>query len=182
MKIHVATLSAEGLQLEDRIDPGKLPDLAALQQNEDCRFEGPLTVSLRVMPSVGMFQVEGRITGKVILACSRCLAATECPLRNTFRLTFARRIPGDAADSPPEARELQAEELGVVLFEGDQIDFRDIIQEQVILAIPMQPICRQDCRGLCARCGANLNDGPCDCRWDDVDPRLAILKTLKFDS
>ena len=75
-----------------------------------------------------------------------------------------------------------AEELGVVLFEGDQIDFRAIIQEQVILAIPMQPICRQDCRGLCARCGANLNDGPCDCRGDDVDPRLAILKTLKFDS
>jgi uncharacterized protein len=134
------------------------------------------------MPSVGMFQVEGRITGKVILACSRCLAATECPLRNTFRLTFARRIPGDVADSPPEARELQAEELGGVLFEGDQIDFRDIIQEQVILAIPMQPICRQDCRGLCARCGANMNDGPCDCRVDEVDPRLAILKTLKLDS
>jgi uncharacterized protein len=134
------------------------------------------------MPSVGMFQVEGRITGKVILACSRCLAATECPLRNTFRLTFARRIPGDAADLPPEDRELQAEELGVVLFEGDQIDFRDIIQEQVILTIPMQPICRQDCRGLCARCGANLNDGPCDCRGDEVDPRLAILKNLKFDS
>ena len=101
------------------------------------------------------FQVEGRITGKVvILACSRCLAATECPLRNTFRLTFARRIPGDAADLPPEDRELQAEELGVVLFEGDQIDFRDIIQEQVILAIPMQPICRQDCRGTVRWSGA----------------------------
>ena len=182
MKIHITDLSVEGLRLEDRIDPGQLPDLVPLLENEDCRFEGPLTVSLRVTPSAGMFQVEGRITGKAIMACSRCLAAVECPLRNTFRLTFARSIPGEATDSPLEFHELQAEELGVVLFDGDQIDFRDIIQEQVILAIPMQPLCREDCRGLCARCGANLNDDSCDCHGDDVDPRLAILKTLKLDS
>jgi uncharacterized protein len=182
MQIHVANLSVEGLRLEDRIDPGKLPDLVALQKTEDCRFEGPLTVSLRVMPSVGMYQVEGRITGKVILACSRCLADAECPLRNTFRLTFARRIPGDAADSPPEARELQAEELGVVLFDGDQIDFRDIIQEQVILAIPIKALCRENCKGLCASCGHDLNEGDCGCGRQPTNDKFAVLKNLKLQT
>ena len=68
------------------------------------------------------------------------------------------------------------------VFEGDVIDFRDAVQEQVIMAIPMQPLCREDCRGLCPGCGANLNLEKCRCRPDDVDPRLAILKKLKLDS
>lgn len=182
MLINIKDLSPEGLRFEDCINPGQLPDLVALQENEEGRFEGPLTVRLRVTPTAGMVQVEGRITGKATLACSRCLADVDCPLQTTFRLTFTGTLPGEAADSPSDAHELQAEELGLVLIEGDQIDFRAIIQEQVILAIPMQPLCREDCRGLCAHCGANLNDGPCHCRGTDIDPRLAILKTLKLDS
>lgn len=182
MQIRVTDLPAEGLQVTDRIDSRQLPDLVALQENTACVFKGPLTVKLRVSPTAGMFQVEGHIRGTASLTCSRCLALADTPLNATFRLSFTRTIPGNDTDDPSETHELQVEELGVVLFEGDTIDFRDVLQEQVILAIPMQPLCRKDCRGLCVRCGANLNDGPCDCAGEDVDPRLAILKTLKIDS
>jgi len=182
MQIRVMDLPPEGVQVTDRIDSRQLPDLVALQENDVCVFKGPLTIKLRVRPTAGMFQVEGHIKGTAALTCSRCLALADTSLNTTFRLSFTRTIPGNDTDGPSKPRELQAEELGVVLFEGDTIDFRDVLQEQVILAIPMQPLCRADCRGLCARCGSNLNDGSCDCTGEDVDPRLAILKTLKFDS
>ena len=182
MQIRVTDFPTEGVQVTDRIDPQQLADLAALTENDACVFKGPLTVKLRVTPSAGMFQVEGRIRGTATLPCGRCLANADIPLNCTFRLSFARTIPGSDAESPSETHELQAEELGVVLFEGDEIDFRDIIQEQVIMAIPMQPLCREDCNGLCTRCGANLNEGSCGCTVDEVDPRLAILNKLKLDS
>ena len=182
MQIRVTDLPAEGLQVTDHIDPLQLADLVALQESDACVFKGPLTVKLRVIPSAGMFLVEGHIQGTASLRCGRCLASADTPLSSTFRLSFARTIPGGDTDSPIEMRELQSEELGVVLFEGDEIDFRDVLQEQVIMAIPMQPLCRAECSGLCARCGANLNDGPCGCTGNDVDPRLAILKTLKLNS
>jgi uncharacterized protein len=182
MQIRVTDLPAEGLEVADRIDPRQLSGLVALQENDACVFTGPLSIRLRVIPSTVMFQVDGHIRGTASLSCSRCLASVDTPLSSAFRLSFARTIPGDDTDDSSENRELQAEELGVVLFDGDEIDFRDVIQEQVIMAIPMQPLCRPDCRGLCGRCGKNLNEGDCDCTPNDVDPRLAILKTLKFDS
>lgn len=182
MRIRVTDFPTEGVQVTDRIDPRQLADLAALQEDDACVFKGPLTVKLRVIPSAGMFQVEGRIRGTASLPCGRCLANADISLKCTFKLSFARTIPGSDAESSTETRELQAEELGIVLFEGDEIDFRDVIQEQVIMAIPMQPLCREDCSGLCTSCGANLNHGACGCTVDEVDPRLAILKNLKLDS
>ena len=182
MRIRVSDLTAEGVLIEDHLDPAQLKDLATLQESEGFIFKGLLDVRLQVKPAAGMVEAEGRIVGTAVLGCSRCLASTPYPLGSVFRLTFTRAIPGDPRESSAEPHELQADELGLVLFEGDEIDFRDVIQEQVIMAIPMQPLCREDCRGLCARCGANLNEGPCSCSANGIDPRLAILKNIKLDS
>ena len=182
MQIRVTDLPAEGIRMEERLDATAMKALAGLQENGVCEIQTPLAATLRVTPSAGLIQVEGRIQGAAVLSCARCLARSDSKIDNSFRLTFAREVPGDGDAPSSDARELQAEELGLVLFEGESIDFRDIIQEQVVMAIPMQPLCRDDCRGLCTHCGADLNDGPCDCNGDDIDPRLAILKTLKIDS
>jgi uncharacterized protein len=181
MRIRVSELSADGVLVEDQLDPARFKELMVLQDDDACHFHGMLTVRLRVIPTAGMFRVEGRVSGAASLPCSRCLAPARWPLQSTFRLTFSRTVPGAAPDSPSDIHELQADELGVVLFEGDEIDFHDVIQEQVIMSLPMQPLCRENCRGLCAGCGANLNDGSCKCPGKGVDPRLAILKRLKLD-
>jgi len=181
MRIHIGNIVPEGILIAEDLDPKELKDLQALQANESCTFQGMLTVRLRITPTAGMFQVAGHLDAKALLPCSRCLAPVQWPLRTSFRLTFARRPPGAAGEAPTESRELEAEELGMVLFEGDEIDFRDAIQEQVIMALPMQPVCRADCQGLCPHCGANLNDEACRCPGDDIDPRLAVLKKLKLD-
>ena len=182
MRLNVTDLPAEGILLEDNLDPLRLRDLAALEETQACTFTDRLWVSLQVTPGAGLFHVEGRIQGKTEMACSRGLKSLEHILVSDFTLTFARTVPGSESGGAPDNRELKAAEMGLVPFEGEEIDFRDAVQEQVIMAIPMQPLCRADCRGLCPGCGADLNVGTCHCRQNDVDPRLAILKKLKLDS
>ena len=182
MQIRIADLPPEGIAVDHHIDPGQLGELVALQEAQTCFFKGPLAVNIRVMPYAGMYRMEGRLEGEVTMACTRCLVPTDYPLRSFFRLTFTRMFPGEEVEQPAEDRELQAEELGLVLFEGDAVDLRHVLQEQAILALPMQPLCREECRGLCAHCGADLNEGPCACEENDIDPRLAILKNWKPDA
>ena len=64
---------------------------------------------------------------------------------------------------------------------GDRIDLGEVVREHVALQLPMKPVCRDDCRGLCPQCGANWNEGTCDCRPDDMDPRLAVLRSWKAE-
>ncbi len=77
-----------------------------------------------------------------------------------------------------EERELEEEDLAVSFYRDDKIDLNQMIWEQVYLALPMKPLCKDDCRGLCPQCGTNLNLSQCNCERDFVDPRLAALKSL----
>jgi uncharacterized protein len=180
MQSRTVDMPPEGIQLTGSLEAGRLPELMALTRQGECLFQAPIDVRLFITPVAGMFRVEGKLRTVLGLTCSRCLEAFDHDLTSHFHVTYTRERPGsEAAES--EDWELKAEDMGLVAFEGETIDFRDAIQEQVILSIPMQPRCRDDCRGLCARCGANLNQAPCNCRSDDVDPRLAVLKNLKLD-
>mgnify|MGYP001544492422 FL=1 len=179
MQIRIVDMPAEGLRLQDRIAADHLPDLETIAAEGMGRIQTPLDVTLNIIPVAGMFRVEGKLQTLVGLTCSRCLAEFEDALASRFHVTFTRQLP-EVDDPAAEAHELTAEEMGLVLFKGDEIDLRDTLQEQVILALPMQPICRPDCHGLCARCGANLNQGDCGCSAETVDPRLAVLRHLKL--
>jgi len=66
-----------------------------------------------------------------------------------------------------------------VHYEGDEIDLTPLVHEQIILALPTRPLCGESCRGLCPRCGANLNAGACGCPAAPPDPRLAVLLTMR---
>ena len=67
------------------------------------------------------------------------------------------------------------------LFDGKTIDLEPLVREQVLLALPMHAVCREDCKGLCGTCGKNLNEGECGCAPSQVDPRLAALKNIKLN-
>lgn len=179
MQIRIGDMPAAGITLADSLAVGHLPALMTLTRQGECLFHTPVDVRLRVIPIAGMFRVEGQLRTAVGLTCSCCLDAFSHSLVSHFHVTYTREIPGEA-DATSEAHELKAEDMGLVPFEGDEIDFRDMLQEQIILSIPMQPRCRDDCRGLCARCGANLNQAACNCRSETIDPRLAVLKNLKL--
>ena len=67
------------------------------------------------------------------------------------------------------------------VFDGKTIDLDPIVREQVLLALPMGVVCREDCQGLCAQCGQNLNEKKCGCEQRVIDPRLAALKDIKLN-
>jgi uncharacterized protein len=87
-------------------------------------------------------------------------------------------VPADIeledGDEPP----VTEDDLDVYPYDEDQVDLEPLLREQVILAVPFAPLCREDCKGLCSQCGSDLNEGACDCP-PLIDPRLAALKDLK---
>ncbi len=117
----------------------------------------------------------GRIETRATLACSRCLEEYILPLDLPFDLFYTT-----APETPPgDERRLDEDMVTRVHIDGSRIDLRSILSEQVYLGLPLKPLCRPDCLGLCPRCGTNLNADACTCAEERTeDPRLRILKSL----
>jgi uncharacterized protein len=179
MRIKVADIPAEGTVLEINTPSQSFPELKQLEADGECRFKKDIFAHIEIRKVAGLVEVTGRIETKTSATCSRCLAEYESPVVHHFTVDFTHELP------EPEAAEeeiaLRAQDLGVTYYKGDSIDFHDTLQEQVILSLPLRPLCREDCRGLCHRCGENLNEGNCRCRNSGViDPRFAVLSKLKL--
>jgi uncharacterized protein len=119
--------------------------------------------------------IEGTVATAVEMPCCRCLEMARLPLQSSFKYTFAPS-PAHAAEGEME---LNAEDLDFAYYEGDIIDLDAVIFEQVLLQIPIKPLCAERCRGLCPHCGINLNTTSCNCQGNVFDERLAILKQFK---
>lgn len=110
------------------------------------------------------------------LKCVRCLEAVDAPVEIETALLLL--LKSDASGDSDDEQELDREDLGVQVLDDPEFDSRDLVLEQMQLAVPMKPLCRKDCKGLCGTCGQNLNEGDCDCE-PEVDPRWSALKELK---
>lgn len=110
------------------------------------------------------------------LTCQRCLEPVAQPVEEEMHLLLQ---PGAPAPVAPE-HALAEEEMGVVEVEEDaDFDLRPLLLEQIQLNVPMKPLCRPDCAGLCPTCGARLDEGPCGCAEEEVDPRWEALRALQ---
>jgi uncharacterized protein len=120
------------------------------------------------------FSVAGRVRARLGVVCSRCVEPFEVPVDAAFDLRY---VPQAENAGEPE-QEIGEDDLATAFYRDGMLDLIDLMREQFVLALPMKPLCREDCRGLCPECGTNLNKGQCDCapRWED--PRLAALKSL----
>ena len=123
-------------------------------------------------------RLRGTIKTEVELLCDRCAAPRDAPLAVEFDTSF---IPQEVEAGKEENVELLPEDLGLSAYEGDAVDLDELVREQILLALPSRHLCREDCKGLCQKCGANLNDGHCSCGQGGVDPRWAALADLKKD-
>ena len=112
-----------------------------------------------------------------ILACTRCLQPVTDKPSSEVDLLVIMRDPEAAAEDVAEENELAEDDLGALVLEEPMLDTTPIVIEQMQLMIPMKALCREDCAGLCAACGADLNGGPCDCR-PAMDPRWSRLAQL----
>jgi len=112
----------------------------------------------RVVPKRGGISFRGRLSGSIEVSCARCLAPYGLPLDRDFDLFYAfAPLKGKEIHIPEDALDY------AFLHDGDGIDLEQVAMEQVYLDVPMKPLCSATCRGLCSRCGANLNEGECRC-------------------
>ena len=119
----------------------------------------PIRAELRVEKNGEQVSIRGRLVAAAELECVRCLKRFELPLQPVFEI-YAER--SGSARRPHEEDELERD--GYMLFhDGRRLDLGEAAREVLLLEIPVAPHCREDCRGLCPRCGADLNQGPCGC-------------------
>ena len=160
MKIIISEIPDNGLDIE---------------VNETLAFDvGPFFVQAQLkIKKVGIeIVVNGNILTTAELQCSRCLKDFKRKLSFPFEAIFHPI----AQLKEEEKHELDVEELDMGFYAKDELDLFDIIKEQVMLNLPMKALCNDFCKGICLRCGADLNAGDCSCSKKDIDPRLVSLK------
>jgi uncharacterized protein len=178
MRIHMEQLSDSSLSLAFEEPAARFPGLREMVRSGECEFADAIYVRLRAVRIREVVEVEGVVRTAVRLACGRCLAPFICPLSLEFALTYTGEHSGAEGRSEPETRELEASEVGLIYFQGEEVDLTEGIQEQVILSFPLRPLCRADCKGLCARCGADLNQEVCRCAPPSAESPFAALGRL----
>lgn len=182
MKIETERIPQDGLSMEHRMQASDFEILKLLIAKGEAEFTDTIGIKLSILPLKDLIQVDGSVQTCVRITCSRCAESYDTQLRRQFTLSYSRKIPQDLHRDDTEGIELTAQQIGLILYQGDEIDLRDALAEQVVLALPYKPLCRQDCKGLCQHCGANLNYDVCQCESHPRGGPFEALKGLKFPS
>ena len=180
MRVHIEQITERGLTLDFKEPAKTFPALMELEATGECTFTAPVKTILRVRRFGDMVQAKGTVATTAKLICARCLKAFDAPLTSRFEVTYTQRPADEKKEDHPEEIELGAGDMGLIYFEGEQIHLLDAIQEQVILALPIQALCSPACKGLCPGCGTDLNQGECSCDRRVPGGAFAALKNLKL--
>lgn len=182
MKIQVHHIPSSGLTLNYKKKASEFEALKGMVAAGECRFDDPMSIDLEITPEKDFLDVAGCLSATATLACSRCLGTYDLSLNHRFKLTYSQRIPNDLQGGDALEAEFTAEQIGVVFFKGEEIDFTDAIQEQIVMALPYKALCSDACKGLCPHCGADLNRDTCQCDGRPVSGPFDVLKNLKLPS
>ncbi len=116
--------------------------------------------------------IGGRVRTILRCRCARCASEFEQEVAARFELSY---LPQPAGAKENEEIELRYDDMDIGFYDGVRFDVDLMVAEQIELSLPMKLVCREECRGLCYRCGRDLNEGPCGCVPDERDPRLSVL-------
>jgi len=177
----LADITADGLSL---VGEATAEELGLIE--DDAVVLGPLAVSLDLTNVEGLVAVTGVLEGTMVRECVRCLKEYEDPLAFSVRAAFIPE-PKSAPHHPKRADSRKAHVKVVEAepeedlddqyqYQGNQLELAPMLREHVILSAPMQPLCSDDCLGLCARCGKNLNEGPCQCAEELPTPTVRVVQ------
>lgn len=135
----------------------------------NARTGKPLVSEIFVLPQENGCLYKGKISGSVLVPCDRCMVEHEQEISSQFEDFEQLAEEGEESESYLEETDEQRK-LNVGL----------LFWEQFVLALPVKPLCSENCKGLCPVCGADLNKEKCNCKQDKGDPRLAVLRNLKI--
>jgi uncharacterized protein len=132
----------------------------------DVDFTEPITVTGYVKNMAGYMVLSADVKVTYHTMCARCAE----PVSSTLEISFEKDIASSG--------EVSDENDDYIIIEDKKLDLLPPVEEEIMLEMPSRTLCKEDCLGLCQKCGKNLNEGDCSCEKKEVDPRLAILKTL----
>ncbi len=171
MHIEVDRLDEVGVSFAHTYAPGAL----ALN-DEHAKLSGETSVAGTANRKDAHVRVRGNLTGSVEVVCDRCLQPVALPLGVEFDVQY---IPAEIARGLTENVELADADLDASIYDDGVVDIDELVREQVLLIMPLRVLCREDCKGICPTCGADLNNETCMCEQREVDPRWAALADLK---
>jgi uncharacterized protein len=122
------------------------------------------------------FDLDAELGGTTRLLCSRCLTPFEAPVTSKFHL---RLVPVSAEDPAAARDESGDEDVDVLICPEGKVDLVEAASEQIYLNLPLKPVCRPGCKGLCPQCGVDRNEHECACASQATDPRWTPLEQLK---
>ncbi len=174
MFLSVKEMELRKVRFDETFQPGQI-DFSGedLTQNTPLRVTGSAEL---LAHSEGELRIQGQYTVEVAAQCDRCLGSARFPLEARFDL-FYRPMSFIARD---EEVEIDAGEAEIGFYEHGGIELEDLLREQVLLALPMQRICSEDCKGICPVCGKNRNEAQCACRIENIDDRWGALRKLEL--
>jgi len=135
-------------------------------------IKGDVELDVTLSRSNDSVSVKGSVTFTHRLQCSRCLKDMVRERTEKIDVHYTRPSRIDAE------LDLAEEDMNKLFYQGELIDLEQPIRDAILLSVPMKPLCKPDCQGLCTRCGKNLNEGKCNCSVEMVDPRWKALGKL----
>jgi len=165
MKIVITEIPDEGLEL----------DLKSDIQSDAVKIVSPVKAVLRLDKVLPEIMAKGVLNGDVEHQCSRCLKNFTERIASQFNVVY--RPTTEIARG--EQHQLKSDELDTVFYSGDTLEIDDLLREQLILNLPMKPLCSPDCKGFCPQCGADMSLSACGCKASETDSRFEVLKKLK---
>lgn len=178
MLIEIKELERHPVDFDEQFAPGVVDFGAEVRQTAKLASKGRAQL---VQEHHGKHQLinDIRITGdfstKVEISCARCLDSIYRDVANKFELLYRPQ----ETDAGKEELSVTAVEAEIGYYRGEGLLLEDVLREQVLLALPLRAICREDCKGLCPHCGKNLNLEQCNCAEPLEDPRWSALKEIR---
>ncbi len=190
MKLKILDIPEEGMDLQASFPAQKKP-----KRYEDewfgavvCDSFGELlpeknevSMELHVLRTVDNVQIAGKVVANLRPTCDRCAeffdAETTLPLQ-----VYLAPHKDMHFEKGEEDEGLGENDVAFSFYKGNEVDLNEIVREMILLEMPVRHLCSEDCKGLCAKCGQNLNFGNCDCDKKKIDPRLAVLQNIKLKS
>jgi len=152
----------------------------ALPKDEELDLAEPVAGTITVTNTGQLLLVRGKMTATARVECARCGEAVECAVDAPIEEEFSIRGPEGAPVGPGDT--IDVEEPAAAAFADNMLDLTELLRQQLLLSLPLSPLCRPDCKGICPDCGKNLNEGPCGCAEAPAESPFAVLESLIPDS
>ncbi len=178
MFFSVQVLADHNIDFDEQLRPEQIDVGQELRQRGPVHAAGRAQLVEEHHGRKGVIQdirIAGSMSGDLEVLCARCLEPVQRHVERSFDLLYRPR----GTDAGVEELTVTDKEAEIGYYDGDGVALEEVVREQVLLAVPIKTLCRDECRGLCPHCGKNLNTESCDCEEKRSDPRWAVLEDIR---